>query len=146
MQPKLHWNVNLDMEAINIRLFLLLYCGLHFPPGSLSLVKYPVKKASTQFRVFMERKEIFFCFWPFVNAQELLEVTTIIVLVSHNNRFFNVLNLTVVWKELNAPKLYLCLNNCVMILMLLQYLVDCHSMLRVGLQHYVTERFSTLRL
>jgi hypothetical protein len=30
MQPTIHCNVNLDMEAMNIRLFLLMYCGLHF--------------------------------------------------------------------------------------------------------------------
>jgi hypothetical protein len=29
VQPTIDWNVNLDMEAINIRLFLLMYCGLH---------------------------------------------------------------------------------------------------------------------
>jgi hypothetical protein len=27
------------------------------------------------FRVIMEHEDIFFCFWPFVNTQELLEVT-----------------------------------------------------------------------
>jgi hypothetical protein len=33
-------------------------------------------KESTQFRVIMEHEEFFFCFSPFVNAKELLEVTT----------------------------------------------------------------------
>jgi hypothetical protein len=34
-------------------------------------------KEGTQFRVIMEHEEKkFFCFWSFVNVQELLEVTT----------------------------------------------------------------------
>jgi hypothetical protein len=33
-------------------------------------------KEGKLFRVIMEHEDIFFCFWPFVNAQELLEVTT----------------------------------------------------------------------
>jgi hypothetical protein len=38
------WNVNLDMEAINIRLFIpdVLWVAFSIPPGSLSLVKCSV--------------------------------------------------------------------------------------------------------
>jgi hypothetical protein len=42
-------------------------------------------KEGTKFRVIMEYEEIFFFwFWAFVNAQELLEVTTKLPVKLHN--------------------------------------------------------------
>jgi hypothetical protein len=30
MQPTIHWNKKPDIEAVNVRVFLLMNCGLHF--------------------------------------------------------------------------------------------------------------------